>query len=483
MIRSTFATLNLANRALTSQQIGLDIVGHNIANANTEGFTRQAAEMQASVPFTIVGTTRPQQPGQLGTGVDVVNIKRFRDGFVDLQYRQEQQLLGRWETSRDALAQVEQAFNEPGTDGLGGALSNFWNSWSALANNPENQANRQGLAENAQTLANQMNQLYRTIASQQSNLDRDVQLRVQDVNNLTDQVARLNDQIVRVVGAGDQPNDLRDQRDLLIDKLSRLVNMTYTEGSNGSVTVNVGGRTVVYGNQAFALRVDQAKTDGTPDPQGFVNVFYADQIDPQKADLTSPVQITSGQLFGDIEARDVQLAGVLGKLQDLGATLITQVNDVHSQGFGLNDQTNLPFFEGTGADDIAVSSAILGDLDNIAAASSQLSPGDGSNALAINDLQRKLTMQNDSATMEDYYAGTVASLGVLSQQAAGMAKNESLLNDQLAQTRQSIGGVSLDEEATNLIKYQRAYNAAARVVTTVDEMLDRVINNMGLVGR
>jgi flagellar hook-associated protein 1 FlgK len=483
VIRSTFATLNMANRALVAQQIGLDITGHNISNANTDGFTRQAAEMQASIPFTIAGTTRPQQPGQLGTGTDVVSVKRYRDSFVDLQFRQESQLLGRWETSRDALAQVEAAFNEPGEDGLAGAMSRFWNSWSALANNPENQANRKGLAESAQTLANQMQQLYRTISGQQANLDRDVQLRVQDVNNLTEQIARLNDQIVRIVGAGDQPNDLRDQRDVLIDKLSHLVNMNYVEGANGAVTVNVGGRTVVYGNQSFPLRVEQAKTDGTPDPEGFVNVFYADRIDPSKADLTSPVQITSGQLFGDIEARDVHLAGVLSKLQDLGATLITQVNDVHSKGFGLNDQTNLPFFSGTGADDIEVSSAILDDLDNIAAASTQLSPGDGSNALAIHDLQRKLTMTNDSATMEDFYAGLVANLGVLSQQAQGMAKNESLLSEHLAQQRQSIGGVSLDEEATNLIRYQHAYNAAARVVTAFDEMLDKIINNMGIVGR
>ena len=128
MIRSTFATLNMANRALVAQQIGLDITGHNIANANTDGFTRQSAELQASVPFTMVGTTRPQQPGQLGTGVDVVNVKRYRDGFTDLQFRQENQLLGQWQTNRDAITKVEQALNEPSTDGLSGALSRFWNS-------------------------------------------------------------------------------------------------------------------------------------------------------------------------------------------------------------------------------------------------------------------------------------------------------------------------------------------------------------------
>jgi flagellar hook-associated protein 1 FlgK len=479
MIRSTFATLNLANRALVSQQLGLDITSHNIANANTDGFTRQAAELQASIPFTLAGTTRPQQPGQLGTGVDVVNIRRFRDSFLDHQFRSEQQLLGQWQASRDAISKIEQAFNEPSPEGLAASLSKFWNSWSSLANNPESQSFRKSLVENAQTLTSQMNQLHRGLATQQRDLDQQIRLRVTDVNNLTHQIARLNDQITRIVGSGDQPNDLKDQRDVLLDKLSKIVNLTYSEGSNGTVTVNIGGRTAVYSNQSFELKTQEDPTTG------FSGVYWADafreaQVPPVPLD---PVNITSGQLFGDIQARDVTIAQTLEGLNSMAATLITQVNEVHAQGFGLNDQTGLPFFAGTGADDIGISDVITGDLDNVAAATYQLSPGDGSNALAIHDLQRLLVMNNGGATIEDFYAGLVANLGVISQQAEGMAKNEGLLSEHLAQQRQSLGGVSLDEETTNLIRYQHAYNAAARVVTTIDEMLDRIINNMGIVGR
>jgi flagellar hook-associated protein 1 FlgK len=474
MIRSTFATLNLANRALVSQQLGLDITGHNIANANTEGFTRQAAELQASIPFTVVGTTRPQQPGQLGTGVDVINVRRFRDGFLDLQFRSEQQLLGQWEATENAITKIEQAFNEPSQEGLAAAMSRFWNDWSSLANNPESQSFRKSLVENAQSVTTQMSQLYKTLASQQRDLDQQVQLRVLDINNLTEQIARLNDQITRIVGAGDQPNDLRDQRDLLLDKLSKLINLTYSEGSNGAITVNFGGRTAVYGNQSFDLKTEE----GT---NGFSTVKWAEaQVPPIPLD---DVNIFSGQLFGDLQARDVTLANTLDSLNSMAAFLITSVNEVHANGFGLNDTTGAPFFSGNGADDIAVDADIVNDLDNVAAASSQLSPGDGSNALLIHDLQRSLLMNNGSATIEDYYAGLVANLGVVSQQAQGMARNEALLSEHLAQQRQSIGGVSLDEETTNLIRYQHAYNAAARVVTVVDEMLDRIINNMGIVGR
>ncbi|HEV8636242.1 MAG TPA: flagellar hook-associated protein FlgK [Chloroflexota bacterium] len=479
MIRSTFATLNLANRALVSQQLALDVTAHNIANANTDGFTRQAAEMQASVPFTVTGTTRPQQPAQLGTGVDIVNIKRFRDGFLDLQYRAEQQVFGQWEATHSAIGRLEESLSEPSEEGLGAALSKFWNDWSGLANNPESQAYRKALVESAQTMTTQMNNLHRAWETQQHDLDRQIALRVKDINNLTTRIARLNDEIVRVVGAGDQPNDLRDERDNLIDKLSKIVNLTYREGENGAVSINIGGRTAVFSNQSFNLTV----TKDSSDPDGFSQVAWEDQNRLQQGDPLEPVSITSGLIYGDLQARDVYIAKALDDLQLLGSTLITSVNERHALGFGLNDETGLPFFTGTGADDIAVSDVITGDLDNVAASSSPLAPGDGSNALRVHDLQRELLMNNASATTEDFYAGLVAEIGIVRQQAQGMEQNEVLLTSHLSQQRQSTGGVSIDEEATNLIRYQHAYNAAARIVTAFDEMLDRIINNMGIVGR
>ncbi|HEY3083176.1 MAG TPA: flagellar hook-associated protein FlgK [Chloroflexota bacterium] len=479
MIRSTFSTLNLANRALVTQQLALDVTAHNIANANTDGYTRQSAEMQSSVPFTVTGTTRPQQPGQLGTGVDVVNIKRFRDGFLDTQYRSEQQVLGQWEATHSAVGRLEQSLNEPSSEGLGAALSAFWNDWSALANNPESQAYRKALVEAAQTMTTQMNNLHDAWETQQHDLDRQVELRVKDVNNLTTRIARLNDEITRVTGSGDQPNDLRDERDNLIDKLSKIINITYRESDNGAVTINIGGRTAVYTNQSFNLTV--TKDPNTPD--GFSQVAWDDPERLAQGDPLEAVSITSGQIYGDLQARDVYIAKSLDDLQLLGSTLITSVNEKHALGFGLNNETGLPFFTGTGADDIAVSDVITGDLDNIAAASSPLAPGDGSNALVVHDLQREPLMSNSSATIEDFYAGMVAEIGIQRGQAEGMEQNEVLLTGHLSQQRQSQGGVSIDEEATNLIRYQHAYNAAARVVTAFDEMLDRIINNMGIVGR
>ena len=483
MIRSTFATLNLANRALISQQLALDVTGHNIANANTDGYTRQAAEMQASTPFTVTGTTRPQQAAQLGTGVDIVNIKRFRDGFLDMQFRGEQQLLGQWEATHFAVGRLEESLNEPSDEGLSASLSRFWNDWSALANNPESQASRKALVESALTMTTQMNNLHRTWESQQFDLDRQLALRVRDVNNLTTRIARLNDTIVRIQGAGDQANDLKDERDVLLDKLSKIVNMTYREGENGAVTVNIGGRTAVFSNQQFDLTVTKDVDGDGLDENAFTTVVWEDQFRRDNGLPLEAVNITAGQLLGDINSRDVVLAKAIDGLQRLGGDLIQWVNDVHATGFGLNDQTGLPFFSGTGADNITVEATIVGDLDNVAAASSPTSPGDGSNALLMHELQRKLTMNTESTTFENFYAGLVAEIGILRQQAGGMEQNELLLTSHLSQQRQSLGGVSLDEEATNMIRYQHAYNAAARIVTAFDEMLDRIINHMGIVGR
>lgn len=498
MIRSTFATLNLANRALTSQQIGLDITGHNIANANTDGFTRQAAEMLASTPFTINGTTRPQQPGQLGTGVDVSNIKRFRDGFLDLQYRAEQQIVGQWESTRDAIDRLQQLVNEPSRESLAASLSKFWNDWSALANAPESRTARKGLLEDAVTLTTQINQMQNSLQRQQEQLDRQVQLRVDDINNLTTRIARLNDQVIRIVGAGDQPNDLRDQRDQLLDQLSKIVNISYTETSSGAVSVSIGGRTAVTNNQSFRLATHVLPSEGFAD-QTRLGVFWAvpptsftNSADvrsgPDVADLQNPVNVTGGQLRGDLNARDVIIqTQAIDQLNRVAKTIIDQVNDVHRAGYGLNNSTGQDFFIGTTAADMAVNPAVASNLDAIAAAGAPDAPGDGSNALAIHDLQR-MAFNIDpgtvtQTTIEDFYAGVIANIGILGQQAKGMAENEALLSGHLAQQRQSLGGVSLDEETTNLIRYQHAYNAAARVVTVVDEMLDRIINNMGIVGR
>jgi flagellar hook-associated protein 1 FlgK len=479
MIRSTFATLNLANRALVSQQLALDVTSHNIANANTDGFTRQAAEMQASVPFTVVGTTRPQQPAQLGTGVDVINIKRFRDGFLDMQYRNEQQVLGQWEANHAAVERLEQSLNEPSAEGLGASLSQFWNDWSALANNPESQAYRKALVESAGTLTNQMNNLKDAWRTQQSDLDRQIGLRVKDINNLTTRIARLNEEIVRVTGAGDQPNDLRDERDNLIDRLAKVVNIAYREGEDGAVTITIGGSTAVYAGHSVNLRVIQDPSD----PAAFSQVVWEDAF----GNPAGPVGITRGLIYGDMQARDVHVARALADLEELGETLVASVNEQHRLGYGLNGAAGGDFFEivaaGQDAGDIEVVAAIVDDLDNIAAASEPNAPGDGSNALAIHRRQRELLMSNNSATIEDFYAGMVAEIGIVRQQAQGMEQNEILLISHLSQQRQSLGGVSIDEEATNLIRYQHAYNAAARVVTAFDEMLDRIINNMGIVGR
>lgn len=469
-MRSTFAGLNTALRALQAQQMGLDVANHNMANINTEGFTRQAAEFIPSTPFTMPGTTRPQTAGQLGTGVTVAYVRRFRDGFADSQVRTESATFGQWKVTADTLTQVEEIFNEPSDMGISAAMSRFWNDWSSLGNAPESEAVRKGLLENAVTLTDQMRHAYEQLTAVQRDVDTQIGLRVIDINNYLQRIANLNNQIVKIVGAGDQPNDLRDERDLLVDRLSELVKISYAEDGSGAVQINVGGRTAVLGNQAFLV-----KTDLDNENNNFFAVRWAD--DDQL------VNATSGKLRGLLDVRDVRLADTIASLDSLAATLIDTVNTQHALGFGLNDETGLPFLAGTGADDIKVDDIILADLDSIAAASSPASPGDGSNALALNDLRRALVMNGDSVTISDFYNGMISQLGVNSQQAQALAESQSLLLQHLDRKRQETGGVSLDEEATNLIRFQRGYEAAARAMTVMDELLDRIINGMGLVGR
>lgn len=471
---STFLGIETALRALMAQRKAMETAGHNIANANTPGFSRQKVELASSRdPYTVPSLCRPELPGQLGTGVDIVGIERVRDQFLDLQVRNNSSKLGYWEVRRDSLQKVEVIFNEPGDNGLDSVMTAFWNAWQELSKNPESLAVRSEVRQRGITLAETVNHLYSQLQQLQEDLNYNVEVMVEEVNTIAQQLADLNQQIIHSVAVGDNPNDLRDRRDLLLDKLAKIVDITVTEQTDGTVDVAVGGRYLVQGATVDSFQA-------VPDPLN--NNFYAIEW----ASDGTPVAFTSGTLAGAIWARDSGVADVLSQIDELAATLISQVNSVHQSGYGLDGSTGNDFFAGTGAADIGVSAIVLTDLNAIAAANDAAKlPGDGSNALELAQLKDALTMPpaSPSGTFGDYYRSLVATTGINTEQAERLSENVGLLVSQLENRRQAVMGVSLDEEMANIVKFTHAYQAAARVLTTLDEQLDIIINRMGLVGR
>jgi len=457
---STFLGLETARRGLATARVGMDVTGHNVANANTTGYTRQRANQVASDPYTMPSMGKPVIALQLGTGVLVSEIRRVRDNFLDGQIRTETSKLGYWQAQSDALSEIETVFSEPSDDGLSALLENFWSSWQELSKNAESTPIRTALLQNAISLANGFNHTYSQLETIKGDLNQLTEIYVDDINSKARQIEDLNKQIILITAAGDQPNDLLDKRDLLLDEMAELTNFTVTNLEDGSIQVQVGSLTLV---------------DGASCP---------DQLDASSLDWT---EVTSGALAGINQALN-KLQGYEDSLNNLVGELINQVNTLHSSGYDVDGNavsgTDYEmFFTGSNASDIKVNSYIEGDVTKIAASSigntdPNWGPANGNNALLIAQLQYATTI--DGTTFDNYFNNLITKLGVESQEGERMTENQQVLVNQLTSRRESISGVSLDEEMTNLIQYQYAYQGAARVVTVLDSLLDTLINRMAV---
>lgn len=452
-----------------AQQQALDVTNHNLANANTPGFSRQVVSFVTTPPYTVAAFNRSAMAGQVGTGVEVALISRTRNLFVDQQIRAEMTELGRWSVRRDSLQQVGTIINEPSDVGLNALLSQFFADWRELSNDPQNTAARATLRQQAGNLISTLHRDHQQLSQIRADMNKQVRVKVDDINSKASQIAALNEQISAIQAVGDQANDLRDKRDLLLNELSTVVRVSYNEMANGSVSVFLDGHALVDGGGTNT--VDTALNASGDD----VLVWTSGG---------SVINVISGEIKGYYDARDDVLTEKIDQLQDLTSALITQVNTIHQAGYGLNGTTGVDFFSGTGADDIAISADIQGNLASIAAANAADSPGDGRNALALAGLENSvITIGAASTTLSEFYKSMVSELGVEINGASNLADNQEVLVQYLERQRESYSGVSMDEEAANLIKFQRAYQAAARIVTAFDEMLDTIINGMGIVGR
>jgi flagellar hook-associated protein 1 len=447
---STFMGLETNLRGLLAQQQALDVTSHNIANASTTGYSRQTAVLVASPAYAMPGvSTAPAGAGQLGTGVDVAAYQRIRDSFLDVQYRAQSMLQGQAQANQDGLQQVQLAFNEPTSSGISGLLANYWSAWQNLSNNPEDMGTRQALAQSASSLADGFTSLSGQLTTLQSQTSQNVSDTITQANSFGAQIAQLNLTISKLEVAGDTPNDLLDQRDVLLDKLSALGNVSTTPGANGSLDVSFGGASLVTAATSSTLA---------------------------ESNLTG---LTSGKLQGLITLRDTTIPGYQTQLNTIASTLISKTNTQSGLGFDLNGNPGGAFFTGTDASNIAVNPALVSN-PSLIAASSTGAVGDSGNALAIADMQH--TNVIGSSTIDVAYTQLVTQVGSDVQQATNQVDTTTALVNALQSSRQSVSGVNLDEEMTNLITFQRGYQASARALSAMDSMLDQLINRTGRVG-
>jgi flagellar hook-associated protein 1 FlgK len=464
-----FQGLEIGKRALLTHQLNLQTIGHNIANVNTPGFSRQRVNVTQTSP-------EMQSFGSVGTGITAEDITHARDYFLSQQYRQATKSLGQWSYKQKTMTQIESVFNEPQDDSVSDLLDGFWNAWSDLstqASSTNAATARTNVLGEATKLVNGIHELANRLQSLRDSVDNDLQNYTNEINKYTATIAQINQQIASAELGGNPANDLRDERDYLTDELATMIDVRVTEKPNGTTLVSMGAMVLVDSADSFPIGSKVINDDGRP-----IHKLVWKGTDVQLTNL-------NGELYGLIESRDKMIPKYIDELNTLTRTIIEQVNGIHSGGYGASDSTGVPFFDPnfTEAATIRINQEIVQDSNKIAASATPSPAFDNAIALALSELRNMTVMDKNTSTMNDYYTSLVGKLGIETSEATSFSKNYELLVQQVDNSRQSVQGVSLDEEMANMIKYQHAYDAAARVITTMDQALDTVIHGMGTVGR
>ena len=448
---SLSSSMWIASAALGADQGALDATSNNIANQNTPGYTREVADLTEAAP-TVEGNLT------YGNGVVLQKIQSITDQVLQIQIANENSQQARAQTQSSALQQVQVPFSNA-TQGIGADFTAFFNSISQLSTDPTNMTDRQSVLSAAQTLASDFNSTEQNLDSIRSGLNQSVTQNVTQINTLTQQIAQLNVQVGEMQQLGQDPGNLGDQETQLIQQLSQLTNVNEIQTEHGLTLTTGNGTPLVVGGQSFALQT----TNG---PSGMTDVSSQGQ------DITSSLQ--GGQLGGNLEVRDTAIPGLLTQLDNLASQFATSFNAAQASGYDLNGNAGQALFSDTSGAGAASNLKVAISDPSLIAASSDGTAGSDGNVVNLLAVQTQALPSGENPV--DTYANLVSQTGTLASQAATevTASTASLnqLNDQLG----AVSGVNLDEETTNLMNYQRAYEAAARVVSTVDELTQSVLD-------
>jgi len=463
---STFFGLSVAQSGLNAQRRAMDILGYNIAHANDPTYKRQRLVLVEGAVLAQAQEASVLGSSPFGTGVNAGDVLRVRDALIERRLRTATQAASDWQYKAQVMKQVEAIFAEPSDSGLQADLDKFWASWQKLASNPESLPIRSALLEDAAALCQRIQYTYAQLRNTANDLNATVVDRVNLINNISQEIAQLNVQIGSLEPNQVGTNELQNRRDALVLELSKLVAVNQHEEGGVGVTISIGGRVLVQGGQANLLKC--VTLEG-----GSQQIQWAN--DGQE------LRITGGELNGLLWLRDEAIPSYMSQLDTFASTLVDKVNALHRTGRTLTGSDGQDFFKaGCTAANIALDPSIV-DHPELIAASSGGSVGDNGVALAIAGLEGEPV--KDGMTLNQLYRALIADIGGSAAIAYRQATAHQLSLDQFTTQQQSVSGVSIDEELTNLIKFQQAYNAAARIITVMDEMIDVLVSKTGVVGR
>ncbi|MCU0822527.1 MAG: flagellar hook-associated protein FlgK [Spirochaetes bacterium] len=630
-MNSTFMGIEIGKKGMSAHQQALHVTGHNISNAANKEYSRQRVVITPADPLYVPALNRSNQPGNIGQGAVVSIVERIRDAFVDDRIVAEKEVMGYWKTKSDSIYQVEIVYNEPSDQSIRSRLDELWKAWEELSKYPEERSTREVVKEKAVNLSNEVKHVYSQLYDLQQNMNRQIEHSVEQINMYARDIRDLNERILKAEALGDNPNDLKDSRDALIEKLSEIVNISVGRNDKDEMIVYIGGENLVQGEIIRPLKAIYDTEKG-----GLYKVVWKD--------TETNTGIKGGSLAALLEVRDKILRDNINDINAYAINLTDLVNEVHRDGFGRNGETNVNFFnhmnisdnvegnhdinndgiadvtaiykvsgnnkidasaavgirgtltfvtkdqfeapvqidysendtaytiikkindaklgvvsyinhngefaiKGTIAEDtdkknfmirhmedsgqflvgmtgvlkqsgpqgsfdyrrvndiikllpdreqititpkynpasyMAVSEKIMYDVDKIAAAQGKdlggtgdyntgNGIGDGTNALRIANIRHKNAMIDASTTFNDFYTSLISKIGTQGEEAGDRVKNQETLLKNLTNIRESISGINLDEEMSNMVAFQHGYNATARVIATFDKMLDTII--------
>lgn len=621
---NSFAGIEIGKRSLMAHSTQIQTAGHNISNADTEGYSRQRVIVKSFEPIYRPDLERAMVPGQIGQGCDVESINRIKDELLESRIVEQKNVESYWETRDKYYSMIESVYNEPNDVSVRTNMDKFWQGWQELSTYPESDAARIAVVVRGQTLTNSIQQQYKSLRGIGDQINGDIEAVVKQVNDLSRQIASVNGEIVRSKGLGDNPNDLMDRRDLLVEKLSSLINVTVTQKDPDEFMVHTDGQIIVQGSLAR-----QIETVGQLDNNGYGKLMWSDT----KLDA----EFHGGTLGALVELRDKDIRTEIQSLNTMALNFADLVNDVHRNAIGKNNTTGLDFFvqhdfvenvngnydrngdgvedtsyifrmtgtnalkmqeqiglsgtmtingasgnidvayfstdtvedvinrindsngevkayldrnsclvlkatsskgmenpdfvirhvedsgmfltgysgilQGSGADNaydfnranavdvlagaqfavspvlnpsayIEVNGLIQNDVSSVAAAfkNSQgfAEPSDGRAAVEMAAIRNTKIMIGSQRTFDDYFADTITNVGLKGEQAQNQLATQNKIMGDLRDLRDSISGVNIDEELADIIKFQHGYNVAAKFISVQDELLDTLINRLGV---
>jgi len=458
---SILSSFDSVTQALAAQQFALSISQRNVANANDPNYTRQEAIFTGDAGSSV-------------SGISGVALQASRDRYLDQSISQEMQALGESNVTYSALQQIDSILGKNSGENLQQALTVFFNSFGSLSTAPQDKVLRQQVLSTANALAGEFRRIYSAVQQVQTAQDRAVAYTVDSINSITSQIADLNVEIaVAQAAQAENESTLRDSRQKMLEKLSDLMDISYYEIESGAVTITTkNGALMVTGDQQTPLSATRLAA-GT---------FLSVQLGG--ADITD--SLGSGQLGGLIKLRDNTIDGYLGALDDMAATVISRVNEQHGDGCDLygiaGDDFFTPFDEiipGSNRGCARIMSVALTDPDLIAAAASDGGAGDNKNAQLLAAIADEALFSSSTETIHAYYARLIYQIGSQEAAAEDSVEIQKNLLGRLKNQRDAISGVNLDEEAVNLIKYQKAYQASARYANLLDSLSEEIIQLLG----